>query len=323
MKHIRTKRSHTIDDLIIGDRHDEIVATIALVRAAVISPEKLSYVLDAKGSAVEIVQRRDVDLWFTLPSPYDSFVGVVSDSDISKAYVDLYRWLDQGLHVTTVIHDDYPVGLHEIFNRPPILFFQGAYELCNHLSVAIVGARKATPQGIVRSARMAAMLGGSGFTIVSGLAAGIDTAAHESALRAGVPTYAVVGTGLNHVFPKENVGLASRIIDSGGCLVSQFFPEQPPTRWTFPKRNVVMSGLTKATVVIEASETSGAKMQAGIALEHGRTVFLLRSLVNSHKWAHEYVTSGKYGTVALQVSRYNDIVDRLTGHPSPEMLSIA
>jgi DNA processing protein len=151
----------------------------------------------------------------------------------------------------------------------------------------------------------------SGFTILSGLALGIDTAAHTAALDAGGSTSAVVGTGLNRVFPPENSGLAERILASGGALLSQFFPAQPPTRWTFPMRNVVMSGLSMATVVVEASETSGARMQARVALQHGRTVFLLRSLVEQHAWAQKYVNEGAYGAFAIEIASTGEIVDRL------------
>jgi DNA processing protein len=122
--------------------------------------------------------------------------------------------------------------------------------------------------------------------VVSGLAAGIDTAAHEAALEAGGRTVAVIGTGLRHVFPRPNAELQERI-GRESAVVSQFWPGQEARKWTFPQRNAVMSGFARTTVVVEASHTSGARMQARLALEHGRPVFLLESLME-HEWARKY-----------------------------------
>lgn len=125
-----------------------------------------------------------------------------------------------------------------------------------------------------------------GFTVVSGLADGVDSAAHRAALAHDRRTVAVIGTGIRRSYPAKNAEL-QREIASTGAVVSQFWPDAPPTRTSFPMRNIVMSGLSQATVVIEASHTSGAKMQARFALEHGRPVFLLGSLLE-HEWAREY-----------------------------------
>src|SRR5439155_17831309 len=121
-------------------------------------------------------------------------------------------------------------------------------------------------------------------------------------------------TGLDRRYPPGNRSLAERILDADGALLSQFFPHQPPTRWTFPLRNVVMSGLTLATVVVEAGSTSGARMQARVALQHGRTVFLPRSLVATHEWASKYVHEGAYDTRAIEVATTEEIVERLAGN---------
>jgi DNA processing protein len=126
--------------------------------------------------------------------------------------------------------------------------------------------------------------------VVSGLARGIHTAAHRAALTAGARTVAILGTGITRCYPAENAGLATEIAGSG-ALVSQFWPTSPPGKYTFPRRNVVTSGISKGTVVIEASSTSGAKMQACLALEHGKKVFLVRSLVTTQPWAQDYVAS--------------------------------
>jgi DNA processing protein len=142
---------------------------------------------------------------------------------------------------------------------------------------------------------MARALANGGYAVVSGLAEGIDTAAHEATLKAGGRTIAVIGTGLRRAYPPSNAELQRRLGEES-AVISQFFPSGPPTKKTFPMRNAVMSGLALATVVIEASDVSGARMQARLALDHGRPVFLLRSLLE-HEWAREY--AGRSGTYVV------------------------
>ncbi len=134
---------------------------------------------------------------------------------------------------------------------------------------------------------MARELAGRRVTVISGLARGIDAAAHTATLDSGGQTIAVLGTGITQCYPPENRDLAEQITRAG-AVVSQFWPTRSPGRDTFPRRNVV-SGLSQGTVVIEASSTSGAKMQARIALEHGKRVFLVKSLVTGQQWARDYV----------------------------------
>jgi DNA processing protein len=152
---------------------------------------------------------------------------------------------------------------------------------------------------------MARMLVAEGVTVISGLARGIDTAAHRAALDAGGRTIAVLGTGITRCYPAENEALAEQIAGNG-ALVSQFWPTRSPGRDTFPRRNVVTSGIGQGTVVIEANSTSGAKMQARLALEHGKKLFLVRSLVTDQIWAQNYLTRG-----AIEVADVADVVRHL------------
>ena len=145
-------------------------------------------------------------------------------------------------------------------------------------------ARVATDAGLAYAREVASGLVDAGYTVVRGLAAGVDTAAHTGALDHGGRTVAVIGTGLRRAYPAANAELQQRI---AAAVVSQFWPDAPPSKRTFPMRNVVMSGLARATVVIEASDTSGARMQAGFALAHGRPVFLLSSLLE-HAWGRDH-----------------------------------
>ena len=193
-----------------------------------------------------------------------------------------------GIQLTTVLDDDYPVNLRTIYNLPPFLFYRGTLRPDDALSVAVVGTRQATADGLSRAERMARLLVGAGVTVLSGLARGIDTVAHQACLDAGGRTIAVLGSGIRRVYPPENQDLAERITEHG-AVVSQFWPDAHPTSYTFPRRNVVTSGMSQGTVVIEASATSGAKMQARLAIEHGKQVFLLHSLVTEREWARRYL----------------------------------
>lgn len=210
------------------------------------------------------------------------------------------------VRLITVLDDDYPLTLRLIYNLPPFLFIRGHLTDADLRSVAVVGTRQASADGIDRAARMARLLAAQGVTVVSGLARGIDTAAHTAALDAGGRTIAVIGTGINRYYPAENRALAEQIT-SQGAVVSQFWPDAPPATYTFPRRNVTMSGIAQGTVVIEASSTSGAKMQARLALEHGKKVFLIKSLTEHQEWARSYVdTRG-----AIQVQDVTEVVEAL------------
>jgi DNA processing protein len=190
--------------------------------------------------------------------------------------------------VLTILDPDYPGNLRAIYNRPPMLFVKGDLRPEDERAVAVVGTRKASTEGLRHAHDLAFELARRNITVLSGLARGIDTAAHTATLEAGGRTIAVMGTGIGSIYPRENTVLAERILASGGALVSQFFPDAPPRSMNFPLRNVVMSGMSIGTVVVEASSTSGAKMQARLALEHSKKVFLLKSLVMKQEWAQKY-----------------------------------
>lgn len=208
-----------------------------------------------------------------------------------------------GIRVTTVLDDDYPVNLRVIPNLPPFLFYRGELEDDDAYSVAVVGTRVPSDEGVARARKMATRLAQHGVTVLSGLARGIDTAAHEATLEAGGRTIAVLGSGIRKVYPRENDELAARVA-AAGAVVSQFWPDSPPTSYTFPRRNIVMSGMGQGTVVIEASSTSGAKLQARYAIEHGKQVFLLSSLVTSRDWARRYLGRPR----VYEVSDVDDII---------------
>jgi DNA processing protein len=236
----------------------------------------------------------------------------LSDLDSARARVDdeLAAAAKAGARLVTVLDKDYPANLRVIGNLPPFLFYRGRLDERDARSIAVVGTRQASEGGLKRAARMARELLEHDVVIASGLAKGIDTAAHQAALTDGGRTFAVMGTGIAApIYPAENRPLATAIIDSGGALLSQFWPTSGPAKYTFPRRNVVTSGTTLGSVVIEASHTSGAKMQARLAAEHGKLVFLIKSLADAQPWAAQMIADKR----AIQVTQSSDITDRL-GH---------
>jgi DNA processing protein len=201
---------------------------------------------------------------------------------------EIAAWEAEGIKLVGVLDRDYPENLRAVHDRPPLIFVAGELTPQDARSVAVIGSRKATDQGLAAAGAMAGHLVEREFTVISGLAAGIDTAAHNAALDRGGRTVAVIGTGLRHVYPPENAALQRRI--AAECaVVSQFWPDDPPSRQTFPMRNAVMSGMALATVIVEATHTSGTRVQSRFALEQGRPVFLRGSLLDQG-WARELAT---------------------------------
>ena len=194
----------------------------------------------------------------------------------------LARIREAGLDVLTLADPRYPQRLRGVDLPPPVLFVRGSTEALSPLrAVAIVGTRRPTEAGRRTSARIAAAVGGLGATVVSGLAVGIDGAAHAAAVAAHTPTVAVIGGGHARLYPRAHAALADRIVREGGAVVSEFPPDAEPSRGTFPRRNRIISGLADSTVVVEAGARSGALTTAAWALEQGRRLFLVPGPIDS------------------------------------------
>lgn len=227
------------------------------------------------GSAVAVYDRLVVPDLFA--SPY------ANAKRFEQAVAQIDEWEAESIGVHTVLDDTFPPQLRDVLHMPPIVFTRGVVEPDTR-AVAIVGSRNASRDGLANAGRLATGLGERGFTIVSGGAAGIDAAAHEAALAAGARTVAVIGTGVRRYYPAENRDLHDRIA-AAGMVLSQFMPDSPPTKSSFPMRNAVMSGYVTATVVVEAGERSGTRIQARNAVEHGRPVLLAEGVYRANEWA--------------------------------------
>jgi DNA processing protein len=178
----------------------------------------------------------------------------------------------QGVEVVTLADRSYPEHLREIADPPPLLYLAGTLLSSDRWAVAVVGTRRMTAYGRQVVERLVPELARAGVTIVSGLARGVDAAAHRLALEAGGRTLAVLGSGLDRIYPAEHAGLA-REIGTRGAVLSEFPLGTPPDALNFPRRNRIISGLALGTLVVEANETSGALITADFALEQGRDVF--------------------------------------------------
>ena len=175
----------------------------------------------------------------------------------------------------------YPSVLSCITDAPDVLFFRGTLQASERRSVAIVGSRRETRYGRRMASNMARELAQQGVTVVSGLARGIDTAAHLGSLEGGGPTIAVLGSGLSRLYPEENADLAQRIIENGGAVVTECPPNTEPKPFRFPARNRIVSGLAHALIIVEAREKSGTLITVGHALEQGREVFAVPGEVDA------------------------------------------
>ena len=227
------------------------------------------------------------------------------------------EWLDaaEDRQIVTLGDAGYPASLLDIEDPPLMLYMLGTQAKPAHTAIhniasciAMVGSRNPTPQGEANARQFARSLGGSGLCIVSGLALGIDAAAHDGALLAGAKTIAVVGTGLDRVYPKKNLALAHRIVQQG-MIVSEFPLGTPPLTANFPKRNRIISGLSQGVLVVEAALKSGSLITARLAAEQGKEVFAMPGSIHSpqSRGCHALIKQG-----AKLVETAEDVLEELT-----------
>ena len=232
----------------------------------------------------------------------EDFCDARDEEEVNR---ELERCRDLNVDVITLDDGTYPDSLRTIDKPPPVLYVKGNYEENDQLGVAMVGTRKNTNYGKKVAKKLAGQLAREGLTLVSGMARGIDTYSHKSALESNGRTVAVMGTGFSHTYPKSNANLMRKISESG-AVITEFPFEQRPTKWTFPQRNRVISGLTRGTIVVEAPESSGALITAHDALSQGREVFAVPGDVRkpTMKGTHGLIKDG-----AKLVEDASDVVE--------------
>ena len=230
----------------------------------------------------------------------------LSDQEIDvPALIDFCR--QHGIEILTETHADYPRALKEIHDPPGVLFMRGDLKSQDALAVGIVGTRHATQYGLRQAERLAGSLARAGFTIVSGLARGIDAAAHRGALNAGGRTIAVLASGVSNIYPPEHVHFADDVA-AQGALISESPPYAKPLAGTFPQRNRIISGMSLGIIVVEAADRSGALITARHAMEQGRDVFAVPGNVDNRmsRGCHRLIRDG-----AKLVESADDVLEEL------------
>ena len=278
---------------------EETAALVLLLRTGAKPWQQYAELVEEAGSAMAVLEEE--------AGPQAQLFAPHPDLEVVAGQIE--QWRAEGMRLLTVLDPGYPENLRAVHDRPPLIFVAGELVREDARSLAVVGTRQASAGGRALARAIAEHLVERGYTVASGLAMGIDTAAHTAALACEGRTIAVIGTGLRRAYPPQNAPLQRRIARSG-AVVSQFWPDAPPSRRSFPMRNAVMSGMTLASVIVEASQTSGSRMQARLALAHGRPVFLARGLLE-HAWAREFAT--RPGThVIAEPAEITATIQRLT-----------
>lgn len=204
---------------------------------------------------------------------------IIDDAKKFNAEEELSNCQKNGISVITYLDEDYPNLLRNIPNPPLALYVKG--NLCNSLSISIVGTRHPTEYGLKNASDFAYQLASAGMVITSGLARGIDTVSHKNALKAKGKTVAIIGSGLDRIYPPENKDLASDIVLNGGGVVTEYPLGTSPLKFNFPKRNRIISALSFATLVIEGDYNSGSLITARYAIEQGRDVMAIPGRIDS------------------------------------------
>lgn len=207
---------------------------------------------------------------------------------------------------------DYPEKLNEIYDKPIVLYIKGDKTILNQFSLAVIGCREHTKYGEIVARDISSKIAQNKIITVSGLARGIDSIAHRETLKANGKTIAVIGSGLDNIYPKENVELANEIIKNGGAIVSEYIIGTKPEKMNFPARNRIISGLSNGVVVIEAKKKSGTMITVDFALEQGKEVFAVPGniLSQNSEGTNELIKQG-----AKMVTNIQDILEEFNSNP--------
>ena len=237
-----------------------------------ISAKKFHMLMANLEDARDIWQNPECSKPFLDEKTYESLVNARTEESFIRLFYTLEK---SGVTALTTLSDSYPASLLNIYDPPPVLYVRGNTELNFDKCFGIVGTRNPSFDGKKSASVFSETLAQNGVTIVSGLARGVDTIAHEACLNAGGNTVAVLGCGLNHMYPPENADLAERIVASGGSIISEMLPDEGPQKWSFPMRNRIIAGMSEGVLIVEGRKTSGAMITAACALDASREVYAI------------------------------------------------
>ncbi len=290
---------------------------ISLNMTPQIGPRAATKLLEKFGSAENVFHARRHELESLKLKP-ESIESILKREFHEKAEEELEKVREIGGDVLNLDDGSYPFLLREISDPPITLYVKGDWQACfDAPCVAIVGSRRCSTYGENASQMLARDLAANGICIISGLARGIDTAAHRGAIQAKGRTVAVMGTGIGQVYPKENAKLVDEILDLGGAVVSQFPLETPPIPENFPYRNRIISGLSLGVLIIEASERSGSLITARLAMEQNREVLAVPGNITSK---NSFGTNYLIKSGAKLVQQWQDVVSELPSEISAAIL---
>jgi DNA processing protein len=263
---------------------EERMAWLGLVLTPGLGPLRILRLIHKVGSARRVLDMPLTELEaMNLPATSAQFVN--SGMARKAADEELERMVQTGAGFLTHADDEYPTRLREIYDAPPVLWLRGDARLLSRPSIAVVGTRHPSPYGTGMAEMLARDLSANGMLILSGMARGVDTAAHKGSLAAKKPTVAVWGTGVDVIYPKENKSLAEQIVSTGGAIVSELPLGTFPAPQNFPKRNRILSGLSVGVLVVEGGEFSGTRVTARCAIEQNRDVFAVPgNVTNKNAW---------------------------------------
>lgn len=249
-----------------------IEACIALNMVPNLGPVRLRKLLEVFETPERILLARPGELKAVSGIGKEVAEGIATWESHVDLAAELKRIEEFGAHVVTQESPDYPRELHQIYNPPIVLYVWGTLTQRDHRAISVVGSRKTSHYGLECAKKLSYQIAYAGLTVVSGLARGIDTAAHQAALAAEGRTIAVIGSGFMDLYPQENLGLAEKIAESG-AVISEYPMTFPPARENFPYRNRIVAGWCQGLLVVEAGLNSGALITAGQAIDQGRQVY--------------------------------------------------
>lgn len=290
---------------------------IALNMTPGVGPRAATKLLERFGSAAAVFAARRPELEQLRLKP-ETLDSLLKKEFHSRAEIELARVKDIGGDVLILDDGSYPELLREIDDPPPVLYVKGDWQACvDQPAVGIIGSRMCSTYGENSSEMLARDLASRGLTVVSGLARGIDAAAHRGAMRGQGRTTAVMGTGLDIVYPRDHNKLVREILDSGGCLVTQFPLGTPPLKDNFPYRNRIISGLSLGVLIVEASERSGSLITARLAAEQNRDVMAVPGNITS---GNSFGTNYLIKSGAKLVQQWQDVVAELPAEIASSIL---